>query len=98
MKKYLILLVAIFAFQTNINAKEKIDCSMHLKWSIQYMSCKAGALTISVKEGVKNTSKSILPEKFETNKIKIIPNSVSDNVKSFSEKKTLADFFKKKDK
>ena len=71
MKKYLILLVAIFAFQTNINAKEKIDCSMHLKWSIQYMSCKAGALTISVKEGVKNTSKSILPEKFETNKIKI---------------------------
>ena len=62
------------------------------------MSCKAGALTISVKEGVKNTSKSILPEKFETNKIKIIPNSVSDNVKSFSEKKTLADFFKKKDK
>tara|TARA_B100000795_G_scaffold190959_1_gene145541 strand:+ start:506 stop:766 length:261 start_codon:yes stop_codon:yes gene_type:complete len=86
MKKYLIILLFTFIYQNNLIAEEKKDCSELKKWSSK-MACKTKMFT----GGVKKAGNSVLPEKMKIKKFTIIP-------KAFSEKKTLADFFKKKEK
>ena len=84
MKKIAILIIFLF-FNNNLIADEKIDCTK-LKKITEKISCK----TKSIGSKIKNTSKKIVPEKIRNKKINLLP-------KSFSEKKTLADFFKKKE-
>ena len=93
MNKYLIFFLIITLYQNNLKADEKKNCAIYKKWSSKYMSCKAKTVT----GGLKKVGSSLLPEKMKDKKIKIVPKSVSDKVKSFSEKKTLMDLLKKKE-
>ena len=93
MKNFIIILLLTFVYQGNLIAAEKKDCSQFKKWSAK-MTCKTKNLT----SGVKNAGKSVLPEKLKTKKIKIIPDAASKKIKAFKEKKTMADWFKKKEK
>jgi hypothetical protein len=93
MKNYLIILLLTFVYHGNLIAAEKKDCSQLKKWSAK-ITCKTKNLT----SGVKNAGKSVLPEKLKTKKIKIIPDAASKKFKAFKEKKTMADWFKKKEK
>ena len=93
MKIYLIILLLTFVYQGSLTAAEKKDCSQLKKWSAK-MACKTKNLT----SGVKNAGKSVLPEKLKTKKIKILPSAASKKIESFKEKKTIADWFKKKEK
>jgi|TARA_B110001450_G_scaffold195548_1_gene183939 hypothetical protein len=85
--KILSIFICVFALlQTSIKAEEKINCSKLEKLGDR-ISCRGKLLT----SGIKKTGSNLLPEKIKEKKIKIgMP-------KSISEKKTLADFFKKKD-
>ena len=93
MNKYLIFFLVITLYQSSLIAGEKKDCTIYKKWSSKYMSCKTKTLT----GGLKKVGSSLLPEKIKDKKIKIVPNSVSDKVRSFSEKKTLMELLKKKE-
>ena len=93
MKNYLIILLLTFFYQGNLIAAEKKNCSQVKKWS-EKIACKTKNLT----SNVKNAGKSLLPEKLKTKKVKILPNSTSSKIVSFKEKKTMADWFKKKEK
>ena len=93
MKIYLIILLLTFVYQGSLTAAEKKDCSQLKKWSAK-MACKTKNLT----SGVKNAGKSVLPEKLKTKKIKILPDAASEKIKAFKEKKTMAEWFKKKEK
>ena len=92
MKNYLIILLLTFIYQGNLIAVEKKNCNLIKKWSAK-MACKTKNLTSSVK----NAGKSVLPEKLKTKKIKILPDAASEKIKAFKEKKTMADWFKKKE-
>ena len=92
MKNYFIILILILIYQGNLIAGEKKDCSQ-LKFSAK-IACNAKNLT----SGVKSAGKSILPEKLKTKKISILPDAASKKIEAFKEKKTIADWFKKKEK
>ena len=100
MKKIIITFIAFFLLNSNSFAEEKIDCKS-LKKISQKIACKTksigkgiGSGISKVGSGIKKTGSNLVPKKLknkERKKITIIP-------KSFSEKKTLADFFKTKEK
>ena len=59
MKKYLLLI--IFSFICfNLQAAEKIDCSVHKKFSKDWWGCKKGNLTKGSKESGKGFFKNII--------------------------------------
>tara|TARA_B110000438_G_scaffold249117_1_gene252212 strand:+ start:253 stop:546 length:294 start_codon:yes stop_codon:yes gene_type:complete len=97
MKKITLICIAILLIQNNSFAEEKINCK-DLKKISQKIACKAKSVTKGiggavkkVGSGVKRVGSDLVPEKLKNKNKKVKKNS-------FSNKKTLADFFKKKDK